>query len=127
MDLMEAQNNLSDSAVLAAEDDPNDASLLRRAFTRAGVTAPLHFVRDGREAIDYLLGVPPFDNRAVYPLPTLVLLDVNMPRLSGLEVLAWLRREPSLVSLPVVILTSSWEVDDMRRANVLGATAAPRP
>ena len=123
MDLMEAQNNVSDSAVLAAEDDPNDASLLRRAFTRAGVTAPLHFVRDGREAIDYLLGVPPFDDRAVYPLPTLVLLDLNMPRLSGLEVLAWLRREPSLVSLPVVILTSSWEVEDMRRANLLGATA----
>src|SRR6266705_793377 len=122
MDLMEAQNNMSGSAVLAA-DDPNDASLLRRAFTRAGVTAPLHFVRHGREAIDYLLGVPPFDNRAVYPLPTLVLLDLNMPRLSGLEVLAWLRREPSLVSLPVVILTSSWEVEDMRRANVLGATA----
>ncbi len=122
MDLMEAQNNVSDSAVLAAEDDPND-SLLRRAFTRAGVAAPLHFVRDGREAIDYLLGVPPFDNRAVYPLPRLVLLDLNMPRLSGLEVLAWLRREPSLVSLPVVILTSSWEVEDMRCANLLGATA----
>ena len=67
--------------------------------------------------------MPPFDNRAVYPLPRLVLLDLNMPRLSGLEVLAWLRREPSLVSLPVVILTSSWEVEDMRRANVLGATA----
>ncbi len=123
VDLMETEAKVNDSAVLAAEDDPNDASLLRRAFTRAGVTAPLHFVRDGREAIDYLLGVPPFDDRAVYPLPTLVLLDLNMPRLSGLEVLARLRREPSLVSLPVVILTSSWEVEDMRCANLLGATA----
>src|SRR5437870_11943315 len=114
MGLIETEDNMSDSAVLAAEDDPNDASLLRRAFTRAGVTAPLHFVRDGRAAIDYLLGVPPADDRAVYPLPTLVLLDLNMPRLSGLEVLSWTRREPGWVSLPVVIFTSSWAVEDMR-------------
>src|ERR1041384_3131904 len=121
--LTEIQNNVSDSTVLVAEDDPNDASLLKWAFSTAGVTAPFEFVHDGQEAIDYLRGVPPFDNRSVHPLPALVLLDLNMPRVGGLEALARVRRETSLATLPVVILTSSWEAEDMRRAHVLGATA----
>ena len=109
--------------VLIAEDDPSDAFLLKRAFTLANIPATLHFVRDGQEAIDYLQGDDRYKDRAVYPLPDLMLLDLKMPRLNGFDVLTWLRRQPGLKRLLVTVLTSSDQPDDINRAYDLGANS----
>jgi CheY-like chemotaxis protein len=109
--------------VLIAEDDPSDVFLLKRAFTLANIPATLHFVRDGQEAIDYLGGDDPYKDRAVYPLPDLMLLDLKMPRLNGFDVLTWLRRQPGLKRLLVTVLTSSDQPDDINRAYDLGANS----
>jgi CheY-like chemotaxis protein len=109
--------------VLVAEDDPGDVFLLQRAFNEAGVPASLHFVRDGQEAIDYLGGEASFSDRATYPLPDLMLLDLKMPRLNGFDVLQWLRQQPGLKRLLVTILTSSDQANDIDRAYDLGANS----
>jgi CheY-like chemotaxis protein len=107
--------------VLYAEDEDNDAYLMQRAFAKAGVSNPLHVVVDGDEAIQYLSGTRRFSDRTQYPLPCLLLLDLNLPRQSGLEVLEWVRSQPALQSMPVVILTSSSQDRDIGSAYSLGA------
>ena len=109
--------------VLIAEDDPSDIFLLRRAFSVAGVPAALHFVRDGQEAIDYLGGESDYSDRESHPLPDLLLLDLKMPRMNGFDVLAWLRQQPGLKRLPVTVLTSSDQPQDVNRAYDLGANS----
>lgn len=108
--------------VLLVEDDPNDILLLQRAFGKAQLTAPLQ-VNDGEEAIAYLAGQGSYADRAQHPLPQLVLLDLKLPRKSGLDVLRWLRQQPVLQRLPVVVLTSSRESSDVNRAYELGANS----
>ena len=108
--------------ILVAEDDPCDVFLLKRAFSKAGVSVPIHFVRDGQEAIDYLQRKPPFVNGS-HTLPTLLLLDLNMPRLNGFDVLKWLRRQPTFKQLPVFVLSSSALEQDRRQAYALGANS----
>jgi CheY-like chemotaxis protein len=97
------------------EDDPNDVLLTQRAFRRANIVNPLQVVQDGEVAVLYLDGQG--------PLPTLMLLDLKLPRLSGLEVLEWLEQQPELKRLPVVVLTSSRENADVNRAYDLGANS----
>lgn len=107
--------------ILCAEDDANDAFLLGRAFERVGIEWPLRVVSDGVEAVSYLSGQSPFDDRARFPLPALLLLDVKMPRKNGLEVLTWVRALPEFRTLPVLMLTSSSQEQDVHRAYALGA------
>src|SRR5947207_9652434 len=95
------------AAILVADDDENDIFFLRRAIARAGLSNPLFITNDGQEAIDYLEGRPPFDNRVLYPLPVLFLLDLKMPRVNGFDVLLWLATRPVLKEIPVVVLSSS--------------------
>lgn len=102
--------------ILLVEDDPNDILLIRRVFKKINVPYPIQVCENGEEAVDYLAGKGPYVDRNKYPLPSLILLDIKLPRKSGLEVLDWLRRQPGLKRLPVVIVTSSSESVDVNRA-----------
>ncbi len=106
--------------VLYAEDDDNDVFLLQRAFQKANL-AGLKVVHDGQQAMDYLsaCGRDPVK----CSVPSLVLLDINMPFLSGLEVLAWMRKQPAVTDLPVVVFTSSSQEKDIELAYRLNVTA----
>jgi CheY-like chemotaxis protein len=109
--------------VLYAEDEEDDTFFLQRAFAQVGVEQKLIVVPDGQEAINYCAGAGQYSNREEHPLPCLLLLDLNMPRKSGLEVLKWVRSEPSISTLPVIVLTSSLHDADIHRAYVQGANA----
>ena len=109
--------------VLLVEDSHADVLLVRRAFAKAQLAARLETVADGDAAVAYLGGAAPYDSRDAYPLPDLVLLDLKLPRRSGFEVLEWIRREPRIRRLPVVILTSSRHDTDVMRAYDLGANS----
>jgi two-component system response regulator len=102
----------SKRAILLVEDEDADADLASRAFRRAGVANPLIRVHDGIEALDYLFGRGKFATRDVHDLPMFILLDLNIPKLSGLEVLEEIRANPGTRHLPVIILTSSGEEKD---------------
>src|SRR6266481_5304479 len=109
--------------ILLAEDDEDDILLVQCAFKEAGIINPLHVVRDGNEAIAYLKGVGRYTNRVEYPLPSLLLLDLKMPHTNGFEVLQWIRSEPNLRALRVIVLTSSAELCDVNEAYHLGANS----
>jgi CheY-like chemotaxis protein len=114
-----AENNL----ILVVEDDPNDVALLQRAFRKIGSTSPLQVLSDGEQAVAYLAGEGEYGDRSRYPVPTLILLDLKLPRRSGHEVLAWIRSQPVLRRLPVVVLTSSKEGRDLDQAYDQGASS----
>ena len=107
-------------AILLVEDDHNDVLLIKRAFQKVNIANPIIVVNDGEQAVSYLAGREPYVDRAV---PMLVLLDLKLPRKSGHEVLEWLRQQPNLKRLPVVVLTASSESSDVNRAYDLGANS----
>ncbi len=109
--------------VLLAEDNEDHVLLIRRAFKRAGLLNPLHVVSNGEEAIEYLAGVGAYANRAEYPLPTLLLLDLKMPRKDGFQVLDWIRSHPGMQRLRVVVLTTSSDLRDVNVAYRMGANS----
>jgi len=109
--------------VLLVEDDPDDVFFLRDAFKKIGMADALRVVRDGEEAVAYLLGEAAYADRSLHPLPALVLLDLKLPRKSGLEVLEWRRGRPELMRIPVIVLTSSQSEDDMNKAYEFGANS----
>jgi CheY-like chemotaxis protein len=91
------------------------------AFQKAKLPQRLVIVRDGQEAVDYLSGNGRYADRSAHPLPALVVLDLKMPRMSGFDVLAWLATQPALKEIPVVVLSSSGDESDMKKARQLGA------
>jgi CheY-like chemotaxis protein len=107
--------------VLVAEDNPDDALLLRRALEKAGIRARLKIVSDGEEMLLYLEGRGAFANRSTCPLPSLIILDLKMPRKSGLEVLEWIAGNPHVSVVPTIVLSSSNLDSDVRAAYKLGA------
>ncbi|MEC4985347.1 MAG: response regulator [Oscillatoria sp. PMC 1068.18] len=109
--------------ILLVEDDSNDVLLIKRACRLAKLANPIVVVEDGDEAVDYLNGDGKYADRETYPLPTIMLLDLKLPRRSGLEVLSWLRNEPKVKRLPVVVLTSSREHQDVDRAYDIGVNS----
>jgi len=109
--------------ILHVEDSEEDVFLLRYAFQRADIKTPVQVVEDGQQAIDYLAGIGKFADRQEFPLPCLVLLDLKLPHKMGLEVLEWIRQQPAVKSLIVIILSSSVHEGDLRRAYELGANA----
>ncbi|HMJ88600.1 MAG TPA: response regulator [Candidatus Acidoferrum sp.] len=111
------------ATILVVEDDANDLFFLKRAFTALQKQCDMQAVGDGAEAIDYLRGVDDYSDRDRFPLPALILMDLKMPRVDGFEFLAWLRREPGLKIIPVVVFSSSNLPEDVRRAYELGANS----
>ena len=109
--------------ILLVDDSENDLLLMRAAFELAETNPPLQEVRNGEEAISYLRGDSPYNDRARYPLPAIMLLDLNMPRKSGFDVLAWVRSQPKIKRLTVIILTASMRNEDVERAFDLGASS----
>ena len=106
--------------ILLVEDDENDVFFMQQAMKTAGVLNPIRVASDGRQAIDYFKGTGKFVDREEFPLPYLVLLDLKLPHMMGLDVLKWIRQE-SEVSAIVVVLTSSKEEADIATAYRLGA------
>src|SRR5437870_5219682 len=112
------------NVVLLIEDDPADARLIQRAFEKAALGVPIIRLPNGDDAVAYLAGETPFDNRNSYPLPVVILLDIKLPRRSGFEILSWIRsRNDGLRRIPVVMLTSSRHSVDVNRAYDLGANS----
>ena len=116
-------NDLSESSVLLVEDSEEDILLLRRAFRNARIANPLMVVKDGEEAVKYFSGAGVYCDRARWPIPFLVLLDLQLPRLSGFEVLERIRSRPDLSEVIVVVLTGSDNILDMNKAHELGANS----
>jgi two-component system response regulator len=113
---------MNTKTILMVEDDENDAFFVQRAFNKTGAVNPVQVVRDGQEAIDYLQGVGKFAQRDNFPLPGIILLDLKLPFVMGLEVLKWIRQQSDLSPI-VVILTSSAQEQDIATAYRLGANA----
>lgn len=111
------------TTILLVEDDLNDVMLIKRAFSKSRIVNPIACVENGEDAVAYLRGDGKYADRRQHPLPFLLLLDLKLPRLSGHEVLQWLRGQPLLKRLPVVVLTSSREPVDINRAYELGANS----
>jgi CheY-like chemotaxis protein len=110
--------------VLLVEDDLNDIFLVKRAFKMAQIQNPLQVVTDGEEAVHYLRGEGKYADRAAYPLPKLIVMDIKMPRKSGFEVLGWVKgNTPPVRRIPVIIVSSSDAPSDINRAYELGANA----
>jgi len=114
---------LNQGVILLVEDDPDSVLLMKKAFASAGITNPLRMVKDGDELLGYLGGTPPFENRQANPIPTMILLDLKLPRKSGFELLEWIRKDGKFSRLIIVVLTSSRESKDISRAYALGANS----
>jgi len=109
--------------ILMVEDSEDNLFILRAALKMAKCDHPLQEVHNGEEAIAYLKGEGPYGDRTKFPLPAVMLLDLNMPRKNGFDVLAWVRAQPGLKRLVIVVLTASNRVEDVEHAYDLGAAS----
>lgn len=110
-------------SILLVEDDENDVAFMRLALKKAGITGSLQLAEDGELAIDYLRGQGAFADRSRHPLPALIFLDLKLPRVMGMDVLKWIRDQPGLDLVIVIILTSSQQRSDVQMACSLGANS----
>lgn len=108
-------------AILIAEDNPNDAVVIRHALSDAGVKNPVVVVRDGDEVIAYLAGDGKFADREQFPLPGVLMLDLKMPRMDGFQVMEWLNTKPELKDVLRIVLSGYDELHHVNRAYQLGA------
>jgi CheY-like chemotaxis protein len=117
---------MRDKTILLVEDNPDDEELTVRAFKADNLSNDIVVVHDGAEALDYLFGMGLYAVRDVTTMPTLVLLDLNLPKIDGLEVLSRLRADPRTKRLPVIILTTSHEQDEVSKAYDRGCNSYVR-
>ncbi|MDA1188114.1 MAG: response regulator [Chloroflexi bacterium] len=116
----------TEKTILLVEDSPDDQLLIRRALTKHNLLNPVQVVSDGQEALDYLFGAGSYADRDASQVPTLILLDLKLPKIDGLEVLQRIRADERTKLLRVVILTSSKEEQDMLKSYSLGASSCVR-
>jgi CheY-like chemotaxis protein len=108
-------------SILIVEDTPDDVVLLKAAIRRAKLTNPIQVVTDGEAAVQYLCGKGCFADRAAYPVPGAILLDLKLPKLNGFDVLQWLKEHEEYRVIPVMVLSASEIERDVARAYQLGA------
>jgi len=108
---------------LLVDDSEDDLIFMREAFKQARCSHPLQEVRNGEEAIAYLKGEGAYGDRNKFPLPIVMLLDLNMPKKNGYDVLVWVRAQPILKRLSIIILTASMRSEDVERAFYFGASS----
>ena len=108
---------------MLVEDSADDVLLTKRAFLKGNIVNPLKVVNSGEEAILYLSAEGPYSNRAEFPLPAIILLDLKLPGKDGLEVLRWIRSQPGFRNIRVIVLTSSESIYDVDRAYKMGANS----
>lgn len=113
----------TEPVILVIEDCSDDLQLLQRLFSKAGLRKSLRSVPDGVEAMSYLLGRGKYADRENYPEPNILLIDINMPRVNGLELMGWLRTQPDFEYLVVIALSGSAEQDEIDRAYQMGANS----
>lgn len=111
----------SEPLILIVEDDPNDQTFIQRALKRTGVVKRIAVVNDGEEAAAYLRGFDLYADRALHPLPRLIITDLKMPRMGGVELLRWMNDSPEFRLIPTVVLTSSSDQADITLAFAHGA------
>lgn len=109
--------------ILVVEDNPEQGELICKVLSEGRVTNRVFAVGSGEEAVAYLSGQGVFANRDTYPLPTLLLLDLKLPGISGFEVLNWVRTNPAVSRMPVVVLTGTMQDGNIERAYALGANS----
>lgn len=109
--------------ILLVDDNPHDVVLIRLAFRRVGIIDTIHLVKDGTEAMRYIRGDGVYADRHQFPIPTLILLDLKMPQTSGFDVLQWIREQPALGNVVVVVMSGSGDDADIDRAYALGANS----
>jgi CheY-like chemotaxis protein len=107
--------------ILLVEDSEDDVFIMRHALKQAKIGNRLEVVTDGQMAVDYLAGNGAYSNREAFPIPSIVFLDLKLPYLTGFEVLSWMRTQPNLPQPIIVVLTSSGEERDQKKAYELGA------
>ena len=109
--------------ILVAEDNEDDAFILESSLKRAGLPRPTYVCQTGEQVLEYIQGHGMFSDRAKYPFPRMLILDIKMPILSGLEVLCWVRAHPHCAVIPTIILTSSAHPNDVSEAFRNGVNA----
>ncbi|TRO31178.1 response regulator [Pseudomonas sp. ALS1131] len=109
--------------ILIADDDQDDCLMTREAFEECRISNPLHFVHDGEALLDYLRRRAPYDDEERYPLPGLILLDLNMPRMDGREALQAIKSDVLLRGIPVVVLTTSSAEEDILSSYNMGSNS----
>lgn len=109
--------------ILIAEDDPDDRLLMKDGFRENNLANPLHFVKDGEELFEFLQNEGEYSDILKYPKPGIILLDLNMPRMDGREALKTIKSIPELKKIPVIVLTTSREEEDMFKTYDLGANS----
>ena len=112
-----------EKVILLVEDNPSDIELTKRALSRKNILNEMVVAEDGQVALDYLFGTGEYIDRDITHLPSVILLDLKMPKIGGLEVLSQIRSDPRTKRIPVVILTSSQEEDDLVKSYDLGANS----
>lgn len=109
------------SSILLVEDEPSDSLLIQRAFKSNNVENPIIHLKDGQQALDYLLGEEIYSDREQFPIPGLILLDLNLPKVKGLKVLDKIKKTPILKRIPTIVLSASDQSSDINQAYDSGA------